>query len=113
MRGRNSALERAESAAATPPGYDAAATAAVSAAAANARVPQLPHQCADCRRWLSRDRLCVVPVGAADLCGLCSAIAMVQGSIPSSTLSDSEEEAAIAALQVAYTLVRQGFGGGR
>ena len=91
MRGRNSARERA----------------------AYASVPQLPGQCMDCRRWVSRDRLCVAPVGAPDLCGLCSAVSMVQGSIPRSALSASEEEAAIAVLLGAFDLIRLGFAGVR
>ena len=99
MRERNSARERA----------------AAAGAATYARVPQLPGQCVDCRRWLSRERLCVVAVGADDyaveICGLCSAVSMVQEGIRSAVLSDSEEEDAMAALHVAFTLIRQGRAG--
>ena len=40
------------------------------------------------------------------MCGLCNAVSLVEGCIPTSVATDSEEEAAIAALRVAYNLIR-------
>ena len=99
MRARNSARERADAAAEVPAG------------GADGRgfgwsIPQLPGQCSACLRWLNRDRLCAVPVGDDDICGLCAAVIMVTSSVPTAVVTDSEEEAAIAALRVAYNLIR-------
>ena len=94
MRARNSACERADAAAEFPAG------------GADGRIPQLPGQCSVCLRWLNRDRLCVVPVGDDDICGLCAAVIMVTSSVPTAVVTDSEEESAIAALRVAYNLIR-------
>ena len=94
MRARNSARERADAAADVPAG------------GADGRNPRLRSQCSVCLRWLSRERLCVVPVGEDDICGLRAAVSMVESCIPTTEVTDSEEEAAIATLRFAYNLLR-------
>ena len=94
MRHLNSAVERADAAQTGPTGFDG-------------RVPQLPTQCSACQRWLDGERLYVVAIGAEELCGLCQAVFSVQNAISTSTPTADEESAAIAALRVAYDLIRQ------
>ena len=94
MRQLNSAVERADAAQTVPTGFDG-------------RVPHFPTQCSACQRFVDRERQCVVAIGAEELCGLCQAVFSVQNAIPTSTPTADEESAAIAALRVAYDLIRQ------
>ena len=88
MRARNSAVERAD------------------AAGERTGVPELPRQCSSCGRWVGRERLCVVAIGAEDVCGLCSAVTAVENAIATCTITADQEEQAIATWRVAYDLIR-------
>ena len=71
----------------------------------SAAVAAVPVQCSLCRRWVDRDRLAVVPVGAEAQCGLFVAASQVEWAIRLSTLSLEGEERAIEALLHAYEIL--------
>ena len=95
-RERNSAVERAISAQqdAAPAGW----------------VPQLPHQCSLCQRWVSKGRLALMPIGYSPWCSICHAVDQVKGAIAESQLSDAKEAEVLETLFDVFELLR-GRGG--
>ena len=101
-RERNSAVERAISAQQDPgTGSDAAPP---------GRVPQLPHQCSLCQRWVDKGRLALMPIGYSPWCSICHAVDQVKGAIAESQLSDAKEAEVLETLFDVFELLR-GRGG--
>ena len=63
------------------------------------------QQCTTCGRWLPKDLLTVVAVGADCTCGVCAGIAQLQSVVPSSAVSVEKEEQALVALLRAFNLL--------
>ena len=68
--------------------------------------PQLPVKCTKCCRWVSRDRLAVMPAGSPAWCSLCLALGDVAGAIRQSAISVEKEEEALTALFQAHEILR-------
>ena len=71
------------------------------------QVPSLPAQCIICGRWLGRERMCVVAIGADDQCGLCGHLGAVASAVPTSPISATDEEEAMELLMQVYVLLRR------
>ena len=69
--------------------------------------PRAVGECTSCGRCLVRARMCVVAVGAADLCGLCGHIATVASAVATSPISAYDEEEAMALLAKVYALLQR------
>jgi hypothetical protein len=69
-------------------------------------IPQLPVQCDRCFRWVSRDRLAVMPAGSWAWCSLCLALDEVARAIPQSAVSIEQEEEALTSLFFAHEILR-------
>jgi hypothetical protein len=69
-------------------------------------VPELPEQCTKCQRWVCRERLAIMPVGASAWCSLCHAMDQVSGAIRESQISLEQEEQVLASLFQAYQRLR-------
>ena len=70
-----------------------------------ASAPRAVGECTSCGRCLVRARMCVVAVGAADLCGLCGHISTVASAVATSPISAYDEEEAMALLAKVYALL--------
>ena len=97
-RERNLAVERAVSAQLDPSsGSDAAPP---------PRVPQLPHQCSHCLRWVDQGRLALMPIGSSPWCSICHALDQVRWAVKESRLSDAKEAEVLETLFKAFELLR-------
>ena len=70
------------------------------------QVPQLPTQCLSCRRWVSRDRLAVSPIGWEQQCAICLALQQVSGAVGGAQLSREKEDEALEMLYDLFELLR-------
>ena len=70
------------------------------------QVPQLPTQCYSCRRWVSRDRLAVSPVGWEQQCALCLGLQQVAGAVRGAELSREKEDEALEMLYDLFEILR-------
>ena len=69
-------------------------------------VPQLPAQCGTCLRWLDRGRMSVMPIGAEACCALCGHLWEALAAVPSSLVSEQDEEVALLLVSRLHRLLR-------
>ena len=69
-------------------------------------VPELPVQCSKCQRWLGRERLAIMPIGASPWCSLCHALDQLAGAIRESRISLEQEEVVLTSLFQAHQGLR-------
>ena len=69
-------------------------------------VPEMPVQCSKCQRWLGRERLAIMPIGASPWCSLCHALDQLPGAIRESRISLEQEEEVLTSLFQAHQGLR-------
>ena len=69
-------------------------------------VPQLPHQCSHCLRWVDRSRLALMPIGASPWCTICHSLDQLRGAVRDSRLSQAEEDGINEVLFMVFELLR-------
>ena len=97
-RARNSPVERAESAQ-----FDPSVSSDVTA---SRTVPQLPHQCSRCSRWIDKERLALMPLGSSPWCSICHALDQVSGAVKEAQLSLAKEDEVLENLFEAFEILR-------
>ena len=73
---------------------------------AGPRIPQLPHQCSCCTRWVDKDRLALTAVGSPSLCAICHAMWQVQGAVKDTRITVEKEAELLEHLFLAFELLR-------
>jgi hypothetical protein len=71
------------------------------------RIPSLPEQCTTCLRYLNRDRMSVMAVGAEPTCALCLALSVVEQSVPTTEIAAHDEEEVIRILSSVNSFLRR------
>ena len=101
-RARNSASERG-AAAGFPPTADPPSG---SNASAGQGIPQLPHQCICCSRWVDKERLALTAIGSPSLCAICHSMWQVQGAVKDTQITVEKEAELLETLFLAFELLR-------
>ena len=101
-RARNSAIERGADAG-FPPTADPPSG---SNASAGQGIPQLPHQCSCCSRWVDKERLALMAIGSTPLCAICHSMWQVQGAVKDTRITVEKEAELLEHLFLAFELLR-------
>ena len=62
-------------------------------------------QCSICLRWVSEERLAVMPIGASPWCSVCHSLDQVRGAVRDSRLSLEREEDVLEVLYRAHSML--------
>ena len=87
----------------------ASATAGTAPRRETQRSPRLKpwFQCSICLRWVSEERLALMPIGASPWCSVCHSLDQVRGAVRDSRLSLEREEDVLEVLYRAHNMLRE------